>query len=109
LEPGDRYDAQEARYCADRGCDGDCGHKVRYEGERPDANTEHACQSQLYQTSASETTHRSRADDPYQSPDSRGSDQRAEGPGTPEARLGEDGSTYVQKSHHGQVGTEQNQ
>jgi hypothetical protein len=79
LEPRDRYDAQEARCCADRDCEGDGGREAGYEGDRPNDNTEQACQSKLYQTSASETTHRSRADDPDQSPDSRGPDQGAEG------------------------------
>src|SRR5215210_5422897 len=46
---------------------------------------------------------------PIKAPDSRGPDQGAEGAGPSQARLGEDGSTDVQRSHHGQVGTEQDQ
>src|SRR5215217_7511282 len=53
LEPRDRYDAQEARCYADGGCEGDGGREVRYKGDRPDDNTEKACQSELYQISAS--------------------------------------------------------
>jgi hypothetical protein len=45
LKPGDRYNIEEARCCADLGRQGDCGHKVRYEGDPPDDNAEQACQS----------------------------------------------------------------
>ena len=83
--------------------------QVRYEGDRRDDDTQHARQRQLYQAPSPETPHRSSTYDTDQGADPRGGDHGAEGPGAPEARLGQYGPADVKGTHHGYVGTEHDQ